>query len=212
MANPSAPPLLRLLRYGNPYRGQVWGATICSTFRTLFDLAPPYLIGVAIDVVVINQLERFLNSGAQDLISFFTRVLAVGLSFVLLAPGIAWFAMVPIPIILWGTFLFQSRLAPRYDAVRDQAGLISDRLSNNLSGMATIKSFTAERYESDRFYHDSNAYRRSNQRAIALSVAFQPVLRFCILLGFVLTLYLGGRATLAGQLSVGTYGFMVFIV
>jgi ATP-binding cassette subfamily B protein len=38
------------------------------------------------------------------------------------------------------------------------------------------------------------------------------VLRFCILLGFVLTLYLGGRATLAGQLSVGTYGFMVFIV
>ena len=298
MITRSPHPLLRLLRYGKPYRGQVWGATLCSTFRTLFDLAPPYLIGVAVDVVVeqetsllarlgvqnpltqllvlagltvitwgleslsqygadklwrnlaqtlqhelrvdtynhlqgldlayfedhstgtllsilnddINQLERFLNSGAQDLISFFTRVLAVGISFVLLAPGIAWFAMVPIPIILWGTFLFQSRLAPRYDAVRDQAGAISDRLANNLSGMATIKSFTAEAYESDRVYHDSNAYRQGNQRAIALSVAFQPVLRFCILLGFVLTLYLGGRAALAGQLSVGTYGFMVFIV
>lgn len=298
MANHSISPLLRLLRYGQPYRGQVWGAIICSIFRTLFDLAPPYLIGVAVDVVVeqdasliarlgvqdplsqllvlagltvvtwgleslsqygadklwrnlaqtlqhelrvdaythlqgldlayfedrstgtllsilnddINQLERFLNSGAQELISFFTRVLAVGISFVLLAPGIAWFAMVPIPFILWGTFLFQSRLAPRYDTVRDQAGLISDRLANNLSGIATIKSFTAEGYERDRVHHDSHAYRQSNGRAIALSVAFQPVLRFCILLGFVLTLYLGGRATLAGQLSVGTYGFMVFIV
>lgn len=136
----------------------------------------------------------------------------MGISFVLLAPGIAWFAMLPIPFILWGTFLFQSRLAPRYDAVRDQAGLISDRLANNLSGMATIKSFTAEAYERDRVHHDSNAYRRSNERAIALSVSFQPLIRFLILLGFVLTLYLGGREVLRGTLTVGTYGFMVFIV
>ncbi|HEY9628238.1 MAG TPA: ABC transporter ATP-binding protein [Coleofasciculaceae cyanobacterium] len=291
-------PLVRLLRYAKPYQAQVWGAVICSIFRTLFDLAPPYLIGVAVDVVVeqeasliarlgvqnpltqlfvlslltiatwgleslsqygadrlwrnlaqtlqhelrvdtynhlqdlelayfedrstgtllsilnddINQLERFLNFGAQDLISFFSRVCAVGISFLLLAPGIAWFAMLPIPFILWGTFLFQSRLAPRYDNVRDQAGLISNRLSNNLSGMATIKSFTAEAYESDRVYQESETYRRSNQRAIALSVAFQPLIRFLILLGFVLTLYLGGREVLQGQLTVGTYGFMVFIV
>jgi ATP-binding cassette, subfamily B, bacterial len=120
--------------------------------------------------------------------------------------------MLPIPLILWGAFRFQSRLAPRYDLVRDQAGIISDRLSNNLSGIATIKSFTAETYESDRVYQDSEAYRRGNQQAIALSVAFQPVLRFFILLGFVMTLYLGGREVLQGRLSVGTYGFMVFIV
>jgi ATP-binding cassette subfamily B protein len=291
-------PLLRLLRYSKPYRIQVWGAVICSIIRTLLDLAPPYLIGIAIDIMVeqkastiarfgipdpltqlgmlslitiavwgleslsqyaadklwrtlsqtvqhelrvdtynhlqdlelayfedrstgtllsilnedINQLERFLNTGAQDLIDFFTRVIAVGISFVLLAPNIAWFAIFPIPFILWGTFAFQARLAPRYDTVRDQAGLISDRLSNNLSGIATIKSFTAEAYERDRVYQDSNAYRRRNQSAIALSVAFQPLLRFFILLGFVLTLYLGGREVLQGRLSVGTYGFMVFIV
>jgi ATP-binding cassette, subfamily B, bacterial len=120
--------------------------------------------------------------------------------------------MLPIPFILWGTFAFQLRLAPRYDMVRDQAGLISDRLTNNLSGIATIKSFTTEAYESDRVYQESDAYRRGNQRAIALSVAFQPVLRFLILLGFVLTLYMGGREALQGRLTVGTYGFMVFIV
>lgn len=298
MATRSAQSILRLLRYANPYQAQIWGAILCSIFRTLFDLAPPYLIGVAVDVVVeqeasviarfgiqnpltqllvlslltiavwgleslsqygadklwrnlaqtvqhelrvdtynhlqelelayfedrstgtllsilnddINQLERFLNFGAQDLLSFFTRVFAVGFSFVLLAPGIAWLAMLPIPFILWGTFLFQLRLAPHYDMVRDQAGTISDRLSNNLSGIATIKSFTAEAYESDRVYQESEAYRHGNQKAIALSVAFQPALRFFILLGFVLTLYLGGREVLQGRLTVGTYGFMVFIV
>jgi ATP-binding cassette, subfamily B, bacterial len=298
MATCFAHPLLRLLRYAKPYQAQIWGAILCSILRTLLDLAPPYLIGVAVDVVVkqetsliaqfgiqnpltqllvlsvltiatwgleslsqygadklwrnlaqtlqhelrvdtynhlqqlelayfedrstgillsiinddINQLEGFFNSGAQDLISFFTRVFAVGISFVLLAPSIAWLAMLPIPFILWGTFIFQSRLAPRYDTVRERAGIISERLANNLSGIATIKSFTAEAYESKRVYTESETYRRSNKRAIALSVAFQPVLRFLILLGFVLTLYLGGQEALQGRLSVGTYGFMVFIV
>ncbi|MBF2016212.1 MAG: ABC transporter ATP-binding protein [Rivularia sp. T60_A2020_040] len=298
MSKPTAHPLPRLLRYAKPYQPQIWGAIFCSILRTLLDLAPPYLIGVAVDVVVeretsliarfgiqnplnqllvlsvltiavwgleslsqyaadkiwrnlaqtlqheprvdtynhlqelelayfedrstgillsilnddINQLEGFFNSGAQNLISFFTRVFAVGMSFMLLAPGIAWLAMLPIPFILWGTFIFQSRLAPRYDTVRDRSGIISDRLANNISGIATIKSFTAEAYESDRVYQESESYRRSNKQAIALSVAFQPVLRFLILLGFVLTLYLGGREVLQGGLTVGTYGFMVFIV
>ena len=36
--------------------------------------------------------------------------------------------------------------------------------------------------------------------------------RAAILLGFVLTLYLGGQEVLQGHLTVGTYGFMVFIV
>lgn len=138
--------------------------------------------------------------------------MAVGVSFVILAPQIAWLAMLPIPFILGGTSSIQAQLATRYAAVRDQAGRISDRLTNNLSGIATIKSFTAEAYESDRVYQESEAYRRTNGRAIALSVAFQPLLRFFILLGFVLTLYLGGREVLRGRLSVGTYGFMVFIV
>ncbi|NEQ21067.1 MAG: hypothetical protein F6K28_17940, partial [Microcoleus sp. SIO2G3] len=115
-----------------------------------------------------------LNFGALYLISFFTRVTAVGISFVLLAPGIAWLAMLPIPFILWGAFAFQSRLGPRYDRVRDQAGLISDRLSNNLSGIATIKSFTAEAYESDRVYQESDAYRRGNQQAIARAILKDP--------------------------------------
>ena len=120
--------------------------------------------------------------------------------------------MVPIPLILWGALVFQQRLGPRYSEVRNRNAQISARLANNISGIATIKSFTTEAYEQYRVEQESDAYRTSNRSAIALSASFQPLLRFLILLGFVATLYLGGRAVLAGQLSVGTYGFMVFIV
>ncbi|MEM1255631.1 MAG: ABC transporter ATP-binding protein [Cyanobacteria bacterium P01_H01_bin.21] len=290
-------PLLRLLRYGKPYQVEIWSAIACSILNTIFDLAPPYLIGIAIDVVVkpdsslisqfgitnltsqlaivstltlliwsleslteygysrlwrnlaqtlqhklrvdayshlqnlelsyledrstglllsilnddINQLERFLNYGAHELLHFFTTILIVGTTFIALAPGVSGWAMAPIPLVIWGAMVFQTRLEPRYADVREKNGLISSRLTNNLSGMATIKSFTAEAYERERVTAESNAYRRSNTNAIALSAAFVPIIRIIILIGFTATLFLGGLAVANGRLSAGTYGFMVFI-
>ncbi|OUC11620.1 MAG: ABC transporter [Alkalinema sp. CACIAM 70d] len=291
-------PLQRLLRYSRRHRSQIWAASTCSILNKIFDLAPPYLIGMAVDIVVkrdaslianfgitsitgqltilsiltlviwgleslfeyafdrlwrelaqtlqhelrldaynhlqnlelsffeerstggllsilnddINQLERFLDSGANELLQFFTTVLFVGGTFIALAPAVSWLAMFPIPFILIGSIAFQKRLAPRYANVREKAGFINSRLANNLSGIATIKSFTAEDYETDRVAADSEAYRQSNRQAIALSAAFIPLIRFIILIGFTATLFLGGLAAANGTLSVGTYGFMVFII
>ncbi|PSN08517.1 ABC transporter [filamentous cyanobacterium CCT1] len=157
-------------------------------------------------------LERFLNFGAHNILHFLTTVLFVGGTFIALAPGVSWWAMAPIPFVIWGTALFQAKLEPRYADVREKSGLISSRLTNNLSGIATIKSYTAEAYERDRVAVESNAYRQSNARAIALSAAFVPLIRIVILIGFTATLFLGGVAVANGSLSAGTYGFLVFII
>ncbi len=42
-------PLHRLLKYGNPYRIQTLRAITFSILHTLFDAAPPWLIGAAVD-------------------------------------------------------------------------------------------------------------------------------------------------------------------
>ena len=290
-------PLKRLLKYGDKYQTTVWQATICSTLNNLFDLAPPAIIGAAVDVVVkqqdsivarfgvtdifgqlvllstlsaivwvlesvfeyaytrlwrnlaqevqhdlrldayshvqdlelayfeerstggllailnddINQLERFLDVGANDIIHIIATVIIVGGSFFLLTPDIAWMAIVPIPIIIWGSIAFQGWLAPRYAEVRERVSLLSSRLANNLSGITTIKSFTTEAYELERLRKDSNAYRQSNQKAIALSAAFIPLIRMVILAGFTAILLYGGMQAASGTLAVGTYSVLVFI-
>jgi len=57
---PANHPLSRLFRHSRAYTTQIWGAIACSILNTIFDLAPPYLIGIAIDVVV--QQENSLIS------------------------------------------------------------------------------------------------------------------------------------------------------
>lgn len=291
-------PLQRLFAYSSNYRKQLWLATTCSILNKVFDLAPPALIGIAVDVVVkqqnsiiaqlgvkdvygqflilsvltvivwvlesvfeyafarlwrnlaqniqhdlridayshlqelelayfeerstgglmsilsddINQLERFLDVGANDLIQVTTTVLIIGGAFFILAPGVAWMAMLPMPFILWGAIAFQRRLAPRYAAVRETVGLLNGRLTNNLTGITTIKSFTTEEYEINRLRKDSEAYRQSNRHAIALSAAFVPLIRMIILAGFTALLLYGGLAAVRGDISVGTYSTLVFLI
>ena len=290
-------PLKRLLRYMNPHKGTVWLATICSVLNKIWDLAPPLLIGLAVDVVVeredsflagfgysdpwnqililsvvtfliwglesifeylygilwrnlaqtvqhemrletfshvqkqgmgwfderqkgdilailnddINQLERFLDKGANDLLQVSTTVVVVGAVFMAISWEIALFAVIPIPIIVYGSFLYQRKLEPRYTEVRNNAGKLNALLENDLSGMSTIQSFTAEEIELKRVEKLSNNYRDANRKAIKLSAAFVPIIRMAILAGFTATLILGGKLTLEEKLAVGAYSVLIFM-
>ena len=293
----TASPLKRLIHHLRPYRQRVWLAAACSVINKVFDLAPPVLIGLAVDVVVeqdtswlsrlgattvtsqlitlaalsflvwtaeslfeylygvlwrnlaqstqhslrleaydhlqklemdfferdssgrlltvlnddINQLERFLDHGANELLHLITTVLLVGGAMTVLAPQVAIFAFLPIPIILWGSLRFQRQLAPRYRDVRQRAGDMASRLTNNLGGMLTIKSFAREAWELEQLRRESEAYRQSNRQAIRISAAFIPLIRFAILFAFLAILLIGGLQAARGVIAVGTYSFLVFI-
>ncbi|MEB3228980.1 MAG: ABC transporter ATP-binding protein [Synechocystis sp.] len=291
------PPLQRLLAYSRPHRSQIWAAVVCSLLNKIFDLAPPALIGLAVDVVIqqqdsfiarwgivsvqgqllvltllsgviwglesifeyayerlwrnlaqniqhdlrldayahlqnldlfyfeerstgrlmailnddINQLERFLDVGANEILQVLTTVVVIGGAFFVLTPDIAWMAVLPMPFVLLGSVYFQSLLTSRYAAVREKVSNLNSRLANNLSGIMTIKSFATEVEEVERLRLDSNAYRDSNQGAIALSAAFVPLIRVVIFTGFVAILYFGGLAVVQGNLAVGSYSMLVFL-
>jgi ATP-binding cassette, subfamily B, bacterial len=159
----------------------------------------------------VNQLERFLDRGAVELIQVTTTVLVVGAAFFVAAPEVAWMAMLPMPFVVWGSIVFQKRLEPRYAAVRERVGELSARLANNLGGITTIKAYAAEAHETERVRAESEAYRAANRHAIALSAAFVPLIRVLVLVGFTGTLVFGGFQVLDGRLAVGTYSFLVFI-
>lgn len=159
----------------------------------------------------VNQLERFLDGGANAMIQVVVTVVAVGAVFFVLSPLIPLLAFTPIPLIIWGAFYFQRKAGPLYADVREKVGDLSSRLANNLGGIATIKSFTAEAREAQRLKESSEAYVEANRRAIRISSAFIPIIRMAILAGFLATFTVGGMMALSGDLNVGAYGVLVFL-
>ena len=290
-------PFVRLLNYASVYKRRVAWATSFSVLGKLFDIMPPVLIGMAVDIVVerqnsllgrwgvadlstqliilgvvtfivwllesvfgylqrvywrnlaqsmqhdlrveaydhvqrlelgyfedqstgglmsvlnddINQLERFLDIGANDVIQILTTMITIGGIFVFIAPSVAWMAAVPMPFIIWGSLKFQKLLAPLYISVREQVSVINHHLSNSLSGIATIKSFTAEEFEAERLRFESKEYLERNRRAIRWGSAFTPLIRMVIVTGFIAITIAGGKLALDGLLEIGAYSVLIFM-
>ena len=290
-------PLARLLSQLEEHRSVVILASLCSVLNKVWDLAPPVLIGMAIDVVSarensfladmgyedvhlqlyiltgitviiwvleslfqyfyavlwrnlaqtaqhelrmsayshiqdlemqwfsqqstgglmaimnddVNQLERFLDQGATDLLQVATTILVVGGIMFSVAPEVALWAIVPIPVIVAGSFMYQRRIGVRYPKVRTQVADLNALLNNNLQGITTIKSFTAEGREAARVSEASESYREANKEAIRLSASFVPIIRMAILFAFSANMLVGGWMALDGRISLGAYSVIVFI-
>ena len=159
----------------------------------------------------VNQLERFLNGGFNDILQIIVSTIAIGGVFFYISPLIALFAVCPIPIILLVASLFQKKLSPKYLDVRNAAGDLSSSIFNNLLGIITIKGFTAEQYETNKILKMSNEYQSKNQSAIKLSSAFIPIVRMGVLTGFIGTMIIGSVYALNGVIAVGSFSVLVFL-
>ena len=159
----------------------------------------------------VNQLERFLDTGANKLLQTATTVIVIGGTFLYISPLIATFAFIPIPIIIFGSFKFTSTIASRYGRIRESIETLNSNLSNSISGILNVKSFTRESKELERIETSSNEVKSANYHAIKLSAAFIPIIRVAILFGFTATLLIGGFLALDGEIKVATYSVLLFI-
>jgi ATP-binding cassette, subfamily B, bacterial len=159
----------------------------------------------------INQIESFLNEGASELLQMATNFIVVSIIYVVAAPTLAWAALLPMPLVLWGTFAFHERIGPLYKRAREKSGVLSGQLVTNISGVATIRSYTAEGTEIARLDRLSRDYREANREAVAEFSNFRPLIRLAILVGFSATIVLGGLQVLSGTLNPGTYALTLFL-
>ena len=159
----------------------------------------------------VNQLETFLDNGANRLVQTATTVLVIGGTFLYISPLVAVFAFIPIPIIIFGSLRFTSRIAERYTKIRNDIENLNANLSNSITGILTVKSFNREKKESERITVSSQEVKSANYHAIRLSAAFIPIIRIAIFFGFTATLLIGGFLALDGEIKVATYSVMLFI-
>ncbi len=159
----------------------------------------------------INQLERFLNNGINQMIQITVSTVIIGMIFFYISPLIATIAVLPVPIIFLVSIFFQNKLSPRYKSIREKVGLLNSLIVNNLMGIKVIKSFMTFGIEKEKLSERSRDYQRENIMAISISSAFNPLIRMGVLAGFLGTMLIGSYMALNGTLEVGSYSVLVFL-
>ncbi len=139
----------------------------------------------------------------------FSFIIIVG---VMLAihPLLTLYALLPLPLLSWAVNRLGSLIHKRYEDIQAHYGVMTSRATENISGIRVVKAYLRERYEIGVFHELSEEYFRRNMRMTRIQSLFMPMLGMLVGLSVILIIWLGGRAVIAGDLTLGA--LMQFII
>jgi ATP-binding cassette subfamily B protein len=152
----------------------------------------------------INMLGRFFQMGVRMLVSSVLLLVLVLYSLVSINMTLTLISVTVIPFVFLATREFSRRIGPLWAAVREQNGVITSVLQENLAGVRVVRGFSREEYEEEKFSTELQRFFDMNITMARIRAFFMPLATFISSIGFVLIIWYGGGQVIAGLLTVGS--------
>jgi ATP-binding cassette subfamily B protein len=155
---------------------------------------------VAHDSEVLHGLVHQFTGGFLLQI---VQLVAVGAMLVWINPKLALFTLIPVPLVVLGSWIFWRHVYPRHYRLWDASSKQMARLSGMLSGIRVVKAFAQESREQDRFQAASDHLRSWRQWVEHTNTTYAASMQIVFSLGGLIVWYVGGRDVIGGSMSLG---------
>ena len=152
----------------------------------------------------INMLGRFFNMAFRIAISNTLVLITVLYSMASLSWELTFIALVTLPFLLYTTSTFGKKVRPMWQEVREQNGVLTSVLQENLSGLRVVRGFSREEYEEEKFGAEVQKFFDINVKMARFRAFFMPLASLISSVGIVIIIWVGGRQVIAGTLTLGT--------
>ena len=152
----------------------------------------------------INMLGRFFNMAFRMAISNTLILIIVLYSMSSLSWELTLIALFTLPFLLYTTSTFGKTVRPMWQEVREQNGVLTSVLQENLSGLRVVRGFSREEYEEEKFGAEVQKFFDINVKMARFRAFFMPLASLISSVGIVIIIWVGGRQVIAGTLSLGT--------
>ena len=156
---------------------------------------------VAYDTETLHTLVYHMTSGflMQSL-----QLVGIAVMLLCLNAKLALVTLLPMPLILAGSWYFTRYLQPRHQYYWAAVGKQASSLLGMLTGIRVVKAFVQEDREIRRFADSSRRLRDSRLTVDIASVNFTAAMGLLFGLGALVVWYIGGREVLFGSMTIGS--------
>lgn len=128
---------------------------------------------------------------------------------VLLAMGfiVSWkltlAALIPLPFIAIGMSIYGKIIHQRYTVAQDSFGDMNDQVLESVAGIRVIRAYVQERHDEKRFSDITNDVYRKNLAVARVDAVFEPYIRLCVGLSYLIGLSYGIYLVFRSELTLG---------
>jgi ATP-binding cassette subfamily B protein len=158
------------------------------------------------------SVGRFLEAGPGIAIQVTGTSLIVASVLLIVSPSLSLTVLLPAAAVFVSSRYFEKRIAPLYAQVGMHSDRLSQLLANSLEGVATVKSFTAEKYEIGRVERESGVARRSYEEAAGAGQTYGSAVHGISAAVVILTLTRAGISVVQDALTERSYILLLQLV
>jgi len=124
-------------------------------------------------------------------------------------------SMSALPLLTLTAMVIGGKIRPAYESAREQLGVLTSLLQENIQGIRLIKMYVKEKAEIARFEQESETLREKTYKAQRLDAIYYPITGLWAGLASLLVLWYGGLQVINGSLTLGEYvafeTYLIFI-
>lgn len=113
------------------------------------------------------------------------------------------FAIIPMPLIIFGTRFFSKKMHRLYRASQESFSELTESVREQFAGIQVIKAYAREKEESILIDKKSRNYLNKNIKLVKVTGAFFPMMLLFSNISLAIVLYLGGRQTIYSTITPG---------
>ena len=164
----------------------------------------------------IDGIANVFSNGLLNAIGDLLTLLVVLTAMLIIDPKLTLIIILPIPVLLLATRIFQKHIKKSFSDVRNQVSKMNEFVQEHVTGMHIVQAFSREEVEADKFEKLNTSHQDANVSSIKAFSIFFPVVEMLSATSVALLLWLGVGGVVQGEVTLGMllqfilYVFMLY--
>ena len=151
----------------------------------------------------VEALDELVSSGVVTILGDLLRIGFIVYFMLQMSVELTLVSLSTLPILIYATILFKSRVRVAFLEVRDQVARLNSFIQEHINGMGIVQLFSRQKEEAKRFKAINRTHADAHIRTIFYFALFWPVVEVISSLAMAIVVWYGGGSILLDGITFG---------
>ena len=160
----------------------------------------------------VSKVRMYFGSAIMYTINLFVLFTLVIYTMLQVNVKLTIYVLTPLPLLTISIYYASKIINKKSEKVQRQLSRITTFVQEAFSGIRVIKAYTQQGSKNIIFEGELEAYREKTLELVKVNAVFMPLMILMIGLSTILTIFIGGKLAIAGDISLGNIAEFVIYV
>lgn len=160
----------------------------------------------------VSRVRMYLGPAIMYTINLFVLFALVIITMLRVNAELTAYVLFPLPVLSITIYYVSSIINKKSERVQRQLSLLSSFVQEKFSGIRVLKAYNRKHLTEEQFEKECEAYKEISLSLVKTNALFFPMMILLIGLSTILTIFVGGRLAIAGEISPGNIAeFIIYV-